>query len=89
VPSRHPGKSVHVNTLKRLCKRGRLRRWRFSGSWYVSRAELLGLFESGEGAAEPGRCGATRAQLDRWTEGVLERHGLAGLGGRRSGATST
>jgi hypothetical protein len=86
VPSRRPGKSVHVNTLRRLARRGRLRRWRFAGTWYVSQAELLGLFQPEAVEVREMHCGATRAQLDRWTEDVLERHGLKEFTGRRPGA---
>jgi hypothetical protein len=78
VPSRRPGKSVHVNTIRRLVKRGQLRAWRFAGTRYVSQAEVMGLFHpEARSPKEAPRTGATRKQLDAWTLEVLRRHKLA------------
>lgn len=41
LPSKRPGRKVHISTILRWVLSGKLRGWRVGGSWFVSRSELL------------------------------------------------
>jgi excisionase family DNA binding protein len=86
VPSRTGGR-LHVNTLYRWISQGRLRAWKLGPTVYVSRAELLALFEPAGPALDPGlraRRASERRQRalqEQWTAKVLRGRGLPFPGG--------
>lgn len=45
LPSRKAGRRLHPVTVFRWIQRGRLEGWRIGGSWFVSRAAVLGMVE--------------------------------------------
>jgi hypothetical protein len=54
-----------------------LRAWKRSGRFFVSRAELLGLFEPvNRDALEPERKATSQKEWDAWVDGVLREHGI-------------
>lgn len=64
-----------LNSLYRWLLQGKLSSWKRCGRRFVSRAELLGLFE--EDRREPPAAPERRRRRDRETQEVLRRHGLA------------
>jgi len=45
LPSRKPGRKLHVTSLYRWIADGKLRGWRIGGHYFVSRADVLALPE--------------------------------------------
>lgn len=77
--------SVYRWILPHHGKPPRLRSWRRTGRLFVSRAELLGLFQpaggAGAGAATvqavaPGHTAVSQAEHDRWVEETLREAGF-------------
>jgi hypothetical protein len=47
LPSRTPGRRVHLKTLYRWVRTQKLSGWKIGEYWFVSRAEVLGLARAG------------------------------------------
>lgn len=43
LPSRKPGRKLHVTTLYRWIHAGELAGWRIGGCWFCSRADILAI----------------------------------------------
>jgi hypothetical protein len=77
IPSRKPGRRLHVATLYRWVLSGRVRGWRIGRGLFVSRADMLRLARPVDVAEDPA-AGELRSAAERakWAEAVLRRHGV-------------
>ena len=66
---------LHVSGVRRLIFTGRVRGWRLGRRWHVSRAELLGLWQTSDeiAAAQQGRRLATRTEGRRRGRAIAEQ----------------
>ena len=82
IESRHAARiaQCHLNSLYRWVNRGRLRGWRRCGRTFVSRGELMALFERIETQREKAVNEiATKGEvkrMKRWTENELKKRGV-------------
>lgn len=77
LPSKRPGRHVHISTVLRWVFKGRLRGWRIGAAWFVSRAELLAQVRPVQTRRDDETAAVVEAQeRTRETDEVLRRHGI-------------